>query len=395
MRPTVTRAPGRHIRRVLAAVLSVGLLVGLSGVVSGAPAVAASPQSHDPQGWVWWVKPVGNGIQMKGWAFDPDSPGTNATVVGMIDGKTVAASVQTNQADASTTAKYHAGATPVFVLTVPVPAGNHTVCAVIKNSGAAGLDLVRSCTPTPWGTRLSPAQVATHSPTGMITSSWANATSLHFRGWADDPDDLARPLLVVLYVDGSPVITVPTLQFAPPRPAGSGAMSRFDILVPSSVATHIGCIWVVNVGLGTNKQLGCRALDNRSPLNATPPLTSAPALNAKVLALAIKQIGKPYVYGAAGPASFDCSGLVMWTYGSYGYQTPRVSQDQRKVARLIPAFHAQPGDLVFYNDAVGDVYHVGIYQKPGASVAAIEPGRGVDYQQLWDSTLTYGSFTHT
>ena len=65
-------------------------------------------------------------------------------------------------------------------------------------------------------------------------------------------------------------------------------------------------------------------------------------------------------------------------------------------ARLIPATRAVPGDLVFYHDAVGDVYHVGIYLAPGKTVAAIDEQQGVNYQRIWDPTVaTYGSFTHT
>jgi cell wall-associated NlpC family hydrolase len=55
-----------------------------------------------------------------------------------------------------------------------------------------------------------------------------------------------------------------------------------------------------------------------------------------------------------------------------------------------------PGDLVFYHDTEGDVYHVGIYLSPGMTVAAIDTAEGVNYQKIWDpSSATYGSFTHT
>jgi cell wall-associated NlpC family hydrolase len=62
---------------------------------------------------------------------------------------------------------------------------------------------------------------------------------------------------------------------------------------------------------------------------------------------------------------------------------------------LIPAARAVPGDLVFFHDNVGDVYHVAIYLSPGLTVAAIDTDQGVNYQKIWDPTsATYGSFTH-
>jgi cell wall-associated NlpC family hydrolase len=148
------------------------------------------------------------------------------------------------------------------------------------------------------------------------------------------------------------------------------------------------------VGLGSNAFLGCKARDTRG--RAGTGTITVPTLNQKVVTVANRQLGDPYVWGATGPDAFDCSGLVMFSYGRGGYTTPRVSEDQARAARLIPAARAVPGDLVFYHDRLGDVYHVGIYLSPGNTVAAIDPAHGVAYQQIWDPTVaTYGSFTHT
>jgi cell wall-associated NlpC family hydrolase len=86
----------------------------------------------------------------------------------------------------------------------------------------------------------------------------------------------------------------------------------------------------------------------------------------------------------------------MYSYGRFSFVTPRVSEAQALAARLIPASRAVAGDLVFYHDTEGDVFHVGIYLSPGQSVAAIDESQGVNYQKIWDpSSVTYGSFTHT
>jgi cell wall-associated NlpC family hydrolase len=163
--------------------------------------------------------------------------------------------------------------------------------------------------------------------------------------------------------------------------------------------THEGCIWAVNVGLGSNSFLGCAAVDTRGPAGTATVTT--PAVNKTVIAEAKKHIGQPYVWAAAGPRSFDCSGLVIYAYAKAGVANlPHQSELQFTTARLIPASRAVPGDLVFYHDTQGDVFHVGIYNSPsthpGQTVAAIDESQGVNYQNIWDpSTATYGSLTHT
>jgi cell wall-associated NlpC family hydrolase len=267
------------------------------------------------------------------------------------------------------------------------------VCLIAGNVGA-GMNTVLKCVPTPLGTRLSSTQLAARSPQGDITQAGARPGSLHVAGWATDPDFVSRRTTVVLYVDGAPAATVNTARYAGTRPDGAGPHSAFDIRVPVSKGMHIGCIWLVNVGLGDNTFLGCRSRDTRGHASTDP--LEVPKLNTQVVTEAKRHIGQAYVWGAEGPRTFDCSGLVMYSYGKFGFVTPRVSEDQARAARLIPASRALPGDLVFWHDSLGDVYHVGIYLSPGRTVAAIDEASGVDYQKIWDpSIVTYGSFTHT
>jgi cell wall-associated NlpC family hydrolase len=203
----------------------------------------------------------------------------------------------------------------------------------------------------------------------------------------------------VLYVDGSPARTFSTTTYPAPRPAGAGAYSLYDVTVPVSSGAHVACIWVVNIGFGQNVYEGCKTVDTRGPAG-TSTLTT-PALNTAVVAQAKLHIGQQYVFGAAGPTTFDCSGLVMYSYAhpyhySPAYTTPRVSEDQFRAARLIPASRALPGDLVFTFDSEGDVYHVGIFYSAGKTIAAIDEAQGVNYQTIFDPSHTaYGSFTHT
>ncbi|MBO3444603.1 C40 family peptidase [Clostridium sp. CCUG 7971] len=100
---------------------------------------------------------------------------------------------------------------------------------------------------------------------------------------------------------------------------------------------------------------------------------SKPQLN-KVQAIVKKaheQLGKSYVWGAEGPNSFDCSGLVHYVYGQHGIKTPRVSRDQYKAGKSVSQSNLQPGDLIFSStDGSGRVTHVGIYVGEGKMIHA-------------------------
>jgi cell wall-associated NlpC family hydrolase len=103
----------------------------------------------------------------------------------------------------------------------------------------------------------------------------------------------------------------------------------------------------------------------------------------KILAYAEARLGKPYVFGATGPDSFDCSGLVMMAYRAAGLAIPRTSQAQWTAGAQIPASQVQPGDLVFFAGADGTPAapgHVGIVLDPAARtmIDAYATGFGVE-----------------
>jgi hypothetical protein len=380
-------------RRAPVAVALLALCAGLLPAVLAAPAGANPAGPHDPFGKVRRVSAVSGGLKFTGWALDPDELTTNIQVGVLVDGVNWTTFSPTSIPNATVTSTYAGGPTPGFSITSPIDTKPHIVCLVARNVDA-GLDTVLSCVPTPLGTTLTSTQIAARSPQGAIEKSGARRASMHFAGWATDPDFYRRKATVVLYVDGSPAATVNTGAYLGTRPTGAGPRSAFDVRVPVSSGMHIGCIWLVNIGLGSNKFLGCRAHDTRGRAGTDPVVQ--PKLNAQVVTEAKRHIGQAYVWGAEGPRTFDCSGLVMFSYGKAGFVTPRVSEDQARAARLIPPSRAVAGDLVFYHDNEGDVYHVGIYLSPLKTVAAIDEAEGVDYQKIWDpSIVTYGSFTHT
>ena len=95
---------------------------------------------------------------------------------------------------------------------------------------------------------------------------------------------------------------------------------------------------------------------------------------------AMAQVGKAYVYGAAGPSAFDCSGLTMMAWAQAGVGLPHSSSAQYGSGPHIPASQLQPGDLVFYYSPIS---HVGMYIGNGMIVHAANPGAGVRVAELY------------
>lgn len=107
------------------------------------------------------------------------------------------------------------------------------------------------------------------------------------------------------------------------------------------------------------------------------------------LNIALREQGKPYEWGAEGPASFDCSGLTLWAWASAGVQLPRVAADQYNVGTRVEGGLLAPGDLVFFASDLADprtIYHVGIYAGSGLMVDAPHSGAVVRTEAIWRST---------
>jgi cell wall-associated NlpC family hydrolase len=125
------------------------------------------------------------------------------------------------------------------------------------------------------------------------------------------------------------------------------------------------------------------ASQRRAVLSRDAGTTTAPAAgelpppsgNAQAaVQFALAQVGKTYSYGAAGPNSFDCSGLTMRAWQAAGVSLPHSSRAQYGVGRKVAFNQLQPGDLVFYYSPIS---HVGIYVGNGMIVHAANPRTGV------------------
>ncbi|MEU5079090.1 MULTISPECIES: C40 family peptidase [Streptomyces] len=102
----------------------------------------------------------------------------------------------------------------------------------------------------------------------------------------------------------------------------------------------------------------------------TPPGTYATKAG-EAVAFARAQLGKPCVWGASGPGSYDCAGLTQAAWKSAGVTLPRTAPEQAGVGIPVPPAEARPGDLVFFHDDAG---HVGLCTGDGMMIHAPRPG---------------------
>ena len=142
--------------------------------------------------------------------------------------------------------------------------------------------------------------------------------------------------------------------------------------------------WLLSLALLTPLVAG---LAEVAGVTRTPAAVAAPGSSAAVaVRFALAQLGKPYRWGADGPRSFDCSGLVQTSYRAAGVNLPRVSRQQYGAGKLVSLKHLRAGDLLFYARDTADrrtIYHVGMYLGAGRMVEAPNRRAPVRIASIW------------
>ncbi|EOS8041244.1 C40 family peptidase [Enterococcus faecium] len=124
----------------------------------------------------------------------------------------------------------------------------------------------------------------------------------------------------------------------------------------------------------------------KSPIDAVLP-TNTTNVQQAIVREAFKHLGKPYVWGAKGPNTFDCSGLTYYVYmKATGHYIGGWTGEQQYAGTQIPVSQAQPGDLVFWGPSSGVTHHVGIYIGNGQFIHAPQPGDKVRVTSVSDFT---------
>jgi cell wall-associated NlpC family hydrolase len=114
--------------------------------------------------------------------------------------------------------------------------------------------------------------------------------------------------------------------------------------------------------------------------SSAPPSKGAAA----AIAEAQRQLGKPYQWGAAGPGSYDCSGLTMVAWRAAGVSLDHYTGAQYAETTHVSLDAIQPGDLIFYGS---DLHHVGLYVGNGQMIEAPSTGYNVRYASIYRSDL--------
>ncbi|WP_330340544.1 C40 family peptidase [Streptomyces sp. NBC_00557] len=128
-----------------------------------------------------------------------------------------------------------------------------------------------------------------------------------------------------------------------------------------------------------------RSSSERVNLGDAPPASGRASA---AFAAAQSKLGSPYVYGASGPSSFDCSGLTSWAYAQAGVSIPRTSEAQATIGtRIYDQSQLKVGDLVFF---YGDIHHVGLYAGNGQVLHAPHTGAVVRYEAMSDMPFQFG-----
>ncbi|HUR51136.1 MAG TPA: C40 family peptidase [Mycobacteriales bacterium] len=123
---------------------------------------------------------------------------------------------------------------------------------------------------------------------------------------------------------------------------------------------------------------------------ATPASAALTTYQNRVMTEAARHKGQPYVYGAAGPTKFDCSGFTLYVFGRFGKRLPHNSARQYGVVRHIAKSSKQVGDLIFIRSSSGTIYHVGIYAGSGRMWHAPRSGSTVRLATIWTTSYVVG-----
>lgn len=122
----------------------------------------------------------------------------------------------------------------------------------------------------------------------------------------------------------------------------------------------------------------------KTPIESILP-TNTTAVQQAIVREAYKYLGSPYVWGAKGPSTFDCSGLAYYVYmKATGHYIGGWTGEQQYAGTQIPVNQAQPGDLVFWGPSSGVTHHVGIYLGNGLYIHAPQPGDKVRITSIAD-----------
>lgn len=174
-----------------------------------------------------------------------------------------------------------------------------------------------------------------------------------------------RNIVAAAAIGVGAVVALPaTAQAAPVQVPGTD----FSVDVPNEVLDAAGNY------VDTSAFTGAAAAAESAVASAAPTSTGQ-----KIADVAMSKQGAPYVWGATGPSSFDCSGLTSWAYNQVGKSIPRTSGAQASGGTPVSLNALQPGDIISYYSGAS---HVAIYIGDGKIVHAVNEGTPVQVNDI-------------
>lgn len=167
-----------------------------------------------------------------------------------------------------------------------------------------------------------------------------------------------------------------------------GPGTNYSVITSLNKGTKVGYISESNgwAKVNYNGTIGYMSANYIGDVNSNPGAGESGTSQGAdaVISLAKQQLGKPYVWGAEGPSSFDCSGFTQYVFkNAAGKNLPRVSKEQSEFGQSVNKSNLQKGDLIFFDtDKDGVVNHVGIYMGNNEFIHASSGGKKVIISQL-------------
>jgi peptidoglycan DL-endopeptidase CwlO len=201
-----------------------------------------------------------------------------------------------------------------------------------------------------------------------------------------DPEQFLNQASVVQELDNQAGMRLSTLQDDQLAAARAQATAKEEIAtvdqLQAEINSKVSTIHAKLAVLDSSEMSQAMAIFEQTGQypNYTPPTGNSVEVTA--LRYALTRQGDPYVWAAAGPDEFDCSGLVVWAYAQEGISLPHYTGSLWDEGVHVSRADLQPGDLVFF---FADISHVGIYIGNGLMVDAPSTGQVVQVQPVfWD-----------
>jgi peptidoglycan DL-endopeptidase CwlO len=200
------------------------------------------------------------------------------------------------------------------------------------------------------------------------------------------PDQFLNEASIVQELNDEAGMRVSTLQREQTAAQRAQVTANEEIATANQLKTEInGKVTSINAKLDVlNSSAMSKAMSVFDETGSYPDVVLPEATNVGTTALraALGKRGDPYVWGAAGPDEFDCSGLVMWAFAQEGISLPHYTGSLWNSGMHVSKADLEPGDLVFF---FADISHVGIYIGNGLMVDAPSTGQVVQVQAVfWD-----------